>query len=393
MRAARGLWARDTSTWSGDPGVQQKIANRLGWLESPALMAASIDRIETFAEGVRRDGFTDVVLLGMGGSSLAPEVLRAVLGVAARVAAAAHARLDRSGRRARGRDAARATTLYLLSSKSGTTIEPNSLAAHFRERLDERRHRQRGRIISSRSPTRERRWPTRAHAEQFRDVFINPSDIGGRYSALSFFGMVPAALMGQDVDGLVGWGLAMLPRASLARATRSTTPPSALGLLMGAAAHAGRDKLTLICRRRSRRSACGSSSCRGKHRQARHRRRADRRRDARRSAGLRRRSRCSCACERPEIPTRSGATRAIERLSASPVVDIDLPEPAALGAEFVRWEIATAVAGALLGINPFDEPNVQQAKDATQHAARRTTRPRAGCRCRRPIARPATAPR
>src|SRR5678816_808543 len=80
VRAARGLWTKDTSTWSSDAEVRQKVANRLGWLESPALMAASLDRIRTFAEGVRRDGFTDVVLLGMGGSSLAPEVLRAVLG-------------------------------------------------------------------------------------------------------------------------------------------------------------------------------------------------------------------------------------------------------------------------------------------------------------------------
>jgi transaldolase/glucose-6-phosphate isomerase len=134
VRAARGLWAKDSSTWSGDPDVQQKIANRLGWLESPSLMAASLDRIRTFAEGVRRDGFTDVVLLGMGGSSLAPEVLRAVLG--ARPGWPRLHMLDSTDPAAvRAVSTVPATTLFLLSSKSGTTIEPNSLAAHFQRVL------------------------------------------------------------------------------------------------------------------------------------------------------------------------------------------------------------------------------------------------------------------
>src|SRR5712692_1917410 len=133
-RAAAGLWRRDASVWSAEPEVQKKIADRLGWIAAPALMADALDRLRAFASSVRGAGFTDVVLLGMGGSSLAPEVLHAVLGVApgwprfhmldstdpAAILAAA---------------TPPATTLYLLATKSGTTIEPNALAAHFHATL------------------------------------------------------------------------------------------------------------------------------------------------------------------------------------------------------------------------------------------------------------------
>src|SRR5258708_1371486 len=171
-------------------------------------MAGHVDRIMAFADAVRLDGFTDVVLLGMGGSSLAPEVMRAVLGVAA---GSPRFRMIDSTDPAAVRAAATPpeTTLYLLSSKSGSTIEPNSLSAHFRHRLEQ------GGVSPWAShfvaiTDDDTELSRRAHAENFRDVFINPSDIGGRYSALSFFGLVPAALMGHDASDLVGWGLAML---------------------------------------------------------------------------------------------------------------------------------------------------------------------------------------
>src|SRR5207237_2417755 len=122
------------SAWSADPAVQQKIANRLGWMSSPALMADAVDRLLTFAEGVKRDGFHDIVLLGMGGSSLAPEVLRAVLGVAP-----GWPRFHMLDSTDPGAIRAASTpierTLYLVASKSGATIEPNSLSAHYRRLL------------------------------------------------------------------------------------------------------------------------------------------------------------------------------------------------------------------------------------------------------------------
>jgi glucose-6-phosphate isomerase len=243
-RAAAGLWARQPSTWSADPGVQQKIANRLGWLTSPALMADSLERVRTFAARVQQDGFTDVVLLGMGGSSLAPEVLRAVLG-----AQPGWPRLHMLDSTDPGAVRAVATTpsrtLYLLASKSGTTIEPNSLAAHFQRTLTDAgvaRWADHFVAITDEGTDLARR----AAAEQFRETFINPTDIGGRFSALSFFGVVPSALMGQDIEALVHWGLAMLDDARMKPEDPLGNPAVGLGLLMGAGAKAGRDKMTLV---------------------------------------------------------------------------------------------------------------------------------------------------
>src|SRR5262245_28052246 len=188
-RAADGLWKRDPSVWSGDSVVREKIVNRLGWLASPALILASVDRLRHVADDVRQSGFDDVVLLGMGGSSLAPEVLRAVVGVAS--GWPRFHMIDSTDPAAvRALDTAPARTLYILASKSGGTIEPNSLAAHFRRRLEHGGVSRWGaHFIAITDAGTE--LATLAASEQFRHVFINPSDIGGRYSALSFFGMVP----------------------------------------------------------------------------------------------------------------------------------------------------------------------------------------------------------
>jgi transaldolase/glucose-6-phosphate isomerase len=364
--AAAGLWRRDTATWSADAATRQKIANRLGWLDSPGLMADSLGRLQTFASGIVRDGFTDVVLLGMGGSSLAPEVLRAVLG-----GATGWPRLhmldstDPAAVRAVVTEPER--TLYLIASKSGTTIEPNVLAAHFRRLLEEARVPQwSSHFVAITDPGTE--LDRRAHAEGFRDVFTNPADIGGRYSALSFFGLVPAALMGLNVTALVGWAIAMLAASDPGLGDALSNPSVALGLTIGAAARAGRDKLTLILP--SALEPFGLwveqliAESTGKH-----------------GTGV-----IPIAGETLGPADAYGNDRLFVRLrihgsfaeemrdtdvrdlkaAHAPIVEIELPEPAALGAEFIRWEIATAVAGALLEINPFDEPNVQQAKDATR---------------------------
>src|SRR4051794_34999876 len=198
--AAEAMWRRDPAAWSTAADVQATISNRLGWLDSPALMADSLERITSFAGGVRRDGFTHIVLLGMGGSSLAPEVLRSIVG-----AAPGWPQLHMLD--STDPDAIRAAatppehTLYLLASKSGTTIEPNTLAAHFTSVLENAAiaHPATHFVAITDEGTE---LAQRARAESFRETFINPSDIGGRYSALSYFGLVPAALMGQDIDAL-----------------------------------------------------------------------------------------------------------------------------------------------------------------------------------------------
>jgi glucose-6-phosphate isomerase len=355
------LWRADPSVWSVDPVVQQTIANRLGWMRAPALMTASLDRLRSFAEGVVRDGFTHVVLLGMGGSSLAPDVLRAVVGTEP---GWLHLHVldstDPAAVRAISTPIAR--TLFVLASKSGTTIEPNVLAAHFR-----------GVIEDSGATNWSRQFvaitdegtalAVRARDEQFRETFVNPSDIGGRYSALSFFGLVPAALMGQDVGAMVGWATAMLAAAEPGAGDVLANPAVGLGLLIGAAARAGRDKLTLLAAPDLEpfgvwvEQLVAEST--GKH-----------------GVGV-----VPIISEPPTATAVYGGDRLFVHLrgphdSAAPTrgtghleapsATIDLLEPSALGAEFVRWEIATAVAGALLGVNPFDEPNVQQAKDATR---------------------------
>ena len=368
-RAAAGLWRRDPAVWSDDPATQQKVSDRLGWLRSPTLMAASIDRLNAFARDTRRDGITDVVLLGMGGSSLAPEVLRAIVGVAP--GSPRFQMLDSTDPAAvRAIDSPPDRTLYLLASKSGTTIEPNALAAHFRERV---------------KATGLSRWADhfvaitdegtalarRAHDERFRDVFINPSDIGGRYSAVSFFGLVPAALMGIDIAGLVGWSEAMIEAAAPDAGSIIDNPAVALGLAIGAAARAGRDKLTLLLPPELAAFGLWVEQLIAE------------------STGKKGTGVVPIAGE-PVSPERYAADRLFVRVAMGPhdgprtsavrrdgksveasapllpAVEIEWPEPLAIGAEFLRWEIATAVAGALLGINPFDEPNVQQAKDATR---------------------------
>jgi glucose-6-phosphate isomerase len=362
------LWKRDPSVWSSDPTVQKAIADRLGWMRSPALMADSIDRLQNFAAAVKRDGFIDVVLLGMGGSSLAPEVLRAVIGVAP--GWPRFHMLDSTDPAAVRATTAAVTptkSLFLLASKSGGTIEPNVLAAHFRQTLESggvSRWADHFVAITDPGTAVERR----ARDEKFRDVFLNPPDIGGRYSALSFFGMVPAALMGQDLGELIGWGLAMLAASEPGTAGPMDNPAVALGLAMGVAAREGIDKLTLLAP--SSLDAFGLwveqliAESTGK-----------------KGTGI-----VPIANEPLGDPAKYGTDRLFVRVRVhgaadqdtldaaqraliaqhAPFVDIDLQQPAALGAEFVRWEIATAVAGALLNIDPFDQPNVQQAKDATQ---------------------------
>ncbi|HWF86883.1 MAG TPA: hypothetical protein VG222_18630 [Vicinamibacterales bacterium] len=364
-RAVAALMRREPAAWSSESLVQQQIAERLGWLDAPALMADALTRLQTFAEAVRRDGFTDIVLLGMGGSSLAPEVLRAVLGVAP---GWPRLRMLDSTDPAAVRAAATPPehTLYLVASKSGTTIEPNVLAAHFRQVLEDA-HIPRWADHFVAITDEDTPLAARARAERFRDLFINPSDVGGRFSALSFFGLVPSALMGQNISALVAWGLAMLAAAEPGFGEARTNPAGALGLAIGAAARAGRDKLTLILptalepfglwveqliAESTGKNGHGVVPIAGEPLAPASTYGSDR-------LFVRLRMHGSFAEEMRDTDVRE------LKAAHMPVAEIALPEPAALGAEFVRWEIATAVAGALLHINPFDEPNVQQAKDAT----------------------------
>jgi glucose-6-phosphate isomerase len=357
VQFAPALWNRKLDVWSADPAIQQLIANRLGWLGALDFVEPLVPRLQAFAESVKQSGFTDVVLLGMGGSSLAPEVLRQVLRPTGQVPRfrvldsvdpdAVRAVMDRARE-----------TLFVIASKSGTTIEPNVMAEEAKRRVIAEGHTNWGsRFVAITDP--ETALHRRATEEGFRDVFVNPPDIGGRYSALSLFGMVPAALMGLDVNGLLAGARTMEQACRHGRAAEN--PGLALGALMGAGARAGRDKLTLwvppelqsfglwveqLVAESTGKKGKGVVPITGE------------------TTGV------SLRSDRLVVALSAGALRApeLDRLGREDVPHalLDMSDVANLGAEFLRWEVATATAGLLLEINPFDEPNVQQAKDATR---------------------------
>jgi glucose-6-phosphate isomerase len=353
------LWRRSLDVWPADPDARRSIANRLGWLGAVDFITPHVPTLAGFGTSVRDGGFTDVVLLGMGGSSLAPEVLRQVLGVAAGFPR--FRMLDSVDPEAvRGAFDRPATTLFILASKSGSTIEPNALAAEARRRLAGAGYGDAGprfvTITDEGTPLHKR-----ALTERFRDVFVNPPDVGGRYSALTYFGMVPAATMGADLERLV----IHARRMDAACRERSVTanPGVALGALLAAGARNGRDKLTLVLPPRLQSFGLWVEQLVAES-------------TGKRGVGLvpvtGEPPHASLGDDRVAVVLQTNADRVdaavIGRLreAALPVAMLEIPEAAAIAAEFLRWEVATATAGALMGINPFDEPNVQQAKDATR---------------------------
>jgi glucose-6-phosphate isomerase/transaldolase/glucose-6-phosphate isomerase len=353
---ADALWARRLDVWTSDPATQAKIANRLGWLNAIEFVKPHVPRLRAFADAVREEAFTDVILLGMGGSSLAPEVMRRAIGVAqGRPRFRVLDSVDPDA--VRDAMANAATSLFILASKSGSTIEPNVMAAEAQRRLRDSgitNWASRFVAVTDEGTPAHRR----AEAERFREIFVNPSDIGGRYSALSFFGMVPAAWMGIDLDALLSGASQMADACRLPGAKEN--PGLALGAFMGAAALAGRNKLTLLVPESLDAFGLWVEQLVAE------------------STGKDGKGVVPVAGERPDAPfgrdravvavnVGAEAPRGIDRAGASgaPSIQLGMPDALALGAEFFRWEVATATAGLLMGINPFDEPNVQQAKDAT----------------------------
>jgi len=356
VRFADALWSKRLDVWTRDAQIQAKIANRLGWLDVLDFVTPQLGRLRAFAGSIKEAGFTHVVLLGMGGSSLAPEVLHQVLGVADGFP---RFRMLDSTDPVAVRDALEAapTSLFIVASKSGTTIEPNSMAAEAARRVTAAGHSDWGsRFIAITDDNTA--LHRRALQEGFREVFINPSDIGGRYSALSFFGLVPAALMGADVDRLLGSARDM--QAACRAGDPAANPGLALGALMAAGSSSGRDKLTLLTPDALKSFGLWVeqlvAESTGKH-----------------GKGI-----VPITGESVDAPwsdDRVAVTVALgddsgaaaSRVPANtPRATLTMSDRYAIGAEFFRWESATATAGLLLDINPFDEPNVQQAKDATK---------------------------
>ena len=374
------IWGRDPTVWKPDPHTPE-ISDRLGWLNVGEMMAPQVKSLTTFADEIRRE-FDRVVLCGMGGSSLAPEVLWRTFG--RRTGYPALAVLDSTDPRAvtaalPGGDLER--TLFLVSSKSGTTQETDCLYRYFWERAG-------GRGVQFVAITDPDTPLARLATERgFRRAFLNPKDIGGRYSALSYFGLVPAALIGIDVGQLLHRAHRMA-EACAAWVPARQNPAAWLGAVLAEAALAGRNKATFVSS-----PGIGSFGLWVEQLIA-------------ESTGKEGKGLLPVAEEPlgpPEVYGRDrlfvvltlageqGADDATEpRLGAlmaagHPVVRLALEDRYDLGQEFFRWEFATAVAGAILGINAFDQPNVAESKQNTKDVL-------AGKQPPAPPAPPATAP-
>lgn len=357
------LWNRDASLWTG--GDEAKW---LGWLDIVDEQRKHVAELVSFANEVKASGIKEIVLLGMGGSSLCPDVLARTYG--GRVAkgspklrildSTVPAQVERTGK---GLDYA--TTLFVVASKSGSTLEPKVFLEHFlalakRELgADAGKH-----FVAITDPGSK--LEAQAKAEGFLRIFHGKPEIGGRYSALSMFGLVPAALMGMSVE-LVLSEAAMMVEACRNTARAADNPGALLGIVLGAAANAGRDKLTIAL-------SPAIASFGGWLEQL-----------IAESTGKLGKAIIPVDGEAIADPGAYGSDRvfAYVRLASTPdasqdrmiaalaaagqpVVRIDIPDVDALPQELFRWEIATAVAGAVMGIHPFDQPDVEAAKIATK---------------------------
>jgi glucose-6-phosphate isomerase/transaldolase/glucose-6-phosphate isomerase len=356
------LWAKDHRLWKPDP---KEITDRLGWLTLHDQMRQQLENLRRCVNAARDMSITDVVLLGMGGSSLGPEVLRTSF--IPRKPSPRFWVLD-STVPGWVREVTRAITpsrtLFLVASKSGGTIEVLSLFAHFWNLVGKAKMNRGGdQFVAITDPGTGLEKMAQDHG--FRQTFSNPPDIGGRYSVLSLFGLVPAALLGLDVPRLLDRAAGMAERCK-AQAPIESNPGAYLGAVMGSLAKAGRDKVTVIASPTLATFGLWVEQLLAES-------------TGKEGTGL-----IPVAQEPVLAPSAYGNDRLFVYLrlkgekndvldrqvqalgqSQHPILRLDLRDRYDLGAEFFRWEFATAVAGHLLGIHPFDQPNVQESKDNT----------------------------
>jgi len=367
-RVADRLWAKDGSLWGASGKAADEVAAWLGWLDLPDAMSQRVTELEHLARDVRQDGYRRAAVLGMGGSSLAPELFSRVFGWAGgpsgngaasadglelRILDSTHPDVVRGFRSWAGEQ----RTLFCVSSKSGSTTEPNAFQAAMSEiapALD---------FIAITDPGSS--LGELARAQEFRAIVEAPPDVGGRYSALTVFGLLPAALVGVDVGGLLARAVEMAGACRTEDASQN--PGLELGATIGEAALAGRDKLTILTSPRlaafgdwveqlvaesSGKAGKGIVPVVG---------------EPLGDPGSYGDDRFFVFMTLAGDPPGELLTLADALIEAGhPCRHIELADPLDVGAEFVRWEVATAAAGIVLGIDPFDQPNVQESKDATK---------------------------
>jgi transaldolase / glucose-6-phosphate isomerase len=359
------LWRKDPSLWKSDPKEQEVISNALGWLHVAEKMEENLSILNAFRDELKEAGFKHVVHMGMGGSSLAPLVFertfaRSQKGIPLTV-------LDTTDPQTIlkiEKEVPIADTLFIVASKSGTTAEPLAFCDYFYAKVKEIKGDQAGKnFIAITDPGTP--LVKLAQERGFRRTFLNFADIGGRYSALSYFGLLPAALMGVDVEELLARALRMV-HACVSCVDAENNPGLQLGTALGEIGRQGRNKVTFLVPESI--STLGMwleqllAESTGKEGQ-----------------GL-----LPVAGERIGDPQVYDEDRffayfrlngqedeelekGVEALKEAghPVVTIQMEDRLDLGQEFFRWEIATATAGAILGINAFNQPNVQESKDNT----------------------------
>ena len=358
------LWSHDPTLWTGDPAGQEEVRKRLGWLDLPRSSRAEVKEINDFTRQVHAAGLTHVLLLGMGGSSLAPEVLSLIYsalapkensGAASGLVFSILDSTDPAQVLETARQFPPKQTLYIVSSKSGGTAEVNAMFNYFWEQAGaDGSH-----FVAITDPGTT--LEALANARGFRKTFLADPSVGGRFSALTHFGLVPAALIGFDVEHLLQRARWMM-RQSTAAISGARNPGLVLGALLGQAAVDGRDKLTILADR----SVAPLGAW------------LDQLVDE--SSGKQGKGIIVVDGEPAADPAMYGADRIfvylrqdgsldaqVESLCQAgyPALVFEISDPYDLGAEFYRWEVAIAFACAVIGVNAFDQPDVQDAKNRT----------------------------
>ncbi len=364
-RFACRLWEKDYTLWSPEP--LPELTDRMGWLTLPISMHDHIDALRYFAGEVRDEGMSHVVLMGMGGSSLSPEVFQRTFGN--RAGYPELIVLDSTHP-----DAVRAVedrvelskTLFLVASKSGTTTETLSFFHYFWEKVSRISQSPGEHFVAITDPGTA--LESLAKERRFRRTFSSPADVGGRYSALSVFGLVPAALIGVDVHRLLDRACTMTESCAFC-VPGGENPGLALGAALGELALAGRDKVTFVTSPSLAAFPVWAEQLIAE------------------STGKEGKGIVPVADESVGPPAVYGQDRvfvsltmdgdeaplleqrlAVLEAAGFPVIHINLADKADLGQEFFRWEVAVAAAGAVLGIHPFNQPDVQLAKRLAREA-------------------------
>ncbi|MGD8866912.1 MAG: bifunctional transaldolase/phosoglucose isomerase [Gemmatimonadales bacterium] len=374
QRFGRRLFDGDPYLWKSEAKHVERIRNRLGWLASPETFIEKTDELAAFADEVRDSGYDRVVHLGMGGSSLCPEVSRQIFGSAeGRPELTVLDDTDPAAVRATLAEIDPPRTLFIVASKSGTTTETISFYRAFYKALDDTgvehpaEH-----FVAITDPGTP--LAHEAHEKRFRRCFENPADIGGRYSALSYFGLVPMAIVGVDVRTLLAAALQMR-RSCGPEVPAESNPGLQLGTVLGLYARSGRDKVTFalspsigpfglwveqLIAESTGKDGRGLVPIEGEPLGA-----PEVYGDDRIFVHLRLRS--------DEDDQTHRKLAALEQ-AGHPVVRIEIADRLALGAEYFHWELATAVAGAVIGVDAFDEPNVAESKRNTRNLLERQKR-------------------